>query len=364
LLGEWLGQYLKWCSLGDIPDLVPQFPGLFVLYAAEWWRRRYDGSGWSWEPIMANLGASGSAWSQAQRSNCVERGLAAWHLGLRDTHGLRFLGSVAFNGGLPMQLLATARGNIGSVLTRVLRLAGTGNADPTDVQGWIESMSAYLPQAYRQQEIYALLTEIVLTLLNLKASAGLTTAKGAIAELDQRKPHWRDLFPFPIEDAQAQGLLEQLVKDAVAARPLRNATRITLERQLQQLEDGSWQIRAGIELPEFVSASELGKLVAADASTLPRLLNLRVERGANTIEMQVRRLAGQEQYRIDRRPVESLGVNAAGAHTLTFCAIDGRTWHATVANGEPLEPDVPWIFAATSSGRQTMMLVRQGAVAV
>jgi len=27
-------------------------PGLFVLYAAEWWRREFNGSSWSWMPIL------------------------------------------------------------------------------------------------------------------------------------------------------------------------------------------------------------------------------------------------------------------------------------------------------------------------
>ena len=363
LLKERLGQYLKWYSLGDIPSRITQFPALFVLYAAEWWRRQYDGSGWSWEPIVASLGAPANGWSQAQRSDCVERGLADWRLGVRDTHGLRFLGSVAFNGGLPMQLLATARGNIGSVLNRVLRLAATGNADPTDIQGWIASMGSYLPQAYRQQEIYVLLTEVVLTLLRLKASARLI-GKDAIPELDKRYSHWRNLFPFPIEDAHAQGLLDQLVNDAAAVRPIRTAARITLERQLEQLGDGPWRLRAGIELPELIGVSELGRLFSADVSALPRLLNLRVVRGVGTIEMQVRRLAGQERYRIDRRPIEGSQTDAAAAHTLALHAADGSTWHATVTKGESLETDLPWIFAASSNNAHILTLIRQGSGAI
>ena len=39
--------------------------------------------------------------TQAQRSDCVERGLQDWRLRLINAHGLRFLGSIAFQGGLP-----------------------------------------------------------------------------------------------------------------------------------------------------------------------------------------------------------------------------------------------------------------------
>ncbi|HEX8249135.1 MAG TPA: hypothetical protein VF599_13240 [Pyrinomonadaceae bacterium] len=33
------------------------FSFLFVLYGAEWWRRRYDGSGFTWEGIMRVVSA-------------------------------------------------------------------------------------------------------------------------------------------------------------------------------------------------------------------------------------------------------------------------------------------------------------------
>lgn len=364
LLSERLSQYLKLYSLGDIARIITYFPPLFVLYAAEWWRRRYDGTGWSWEPIVESLGAPANGWSQAQRSDCVERGLAEWRLGLRDTHGLRFLGSIAFNGGLPMQLLATARGNIGRALTRVLRLAGGGSADPADIQGWIVSLGSYLPNAYRQQEIYVLLTEVVLTVLRLKGSANLTTATGAIAELDRRDPHWRNLFPLPIEDEQAQGLLEQLVRDAATVPPVRSAARICLERALEQVDEGSWQLRAELDLPEYLESPTLAMLFSAEVTTLPRLLNIRVERGTTPVEMPVRRLAGQDRYRIDRRPLESRQADATKVHSLALCAADGSLWRTSVAKGEPLESDIPWIFEAPNGNSRSAAFVRQGSGAI
>jgi hypothetical protein len=360
LLADRLKVYLQQNSLGDIAKHVLYFPPLFVLYAAEWWRRRYDGTGWSWEPIVESLGAPANGWSQAQRSDCVERGLAEWRLGLRDAHGLRFLGSIAFNGGLPMQLLATARGNIGRVLGRVLRLARGGSSNPEDILGWITSLGLYLPNAYRQQEIYVLLAEVILTVLRLRASASLTTATGAIAQLDERSPHWRNLFPFPVEDEQAQGLLEQLVRDAAAVRPVRAAARISLERTLEQVEDGSWQLRAELEIPEYLPTSVLAAQFSADVATLPRFLTIRVERRSTAVELSARRLAGQDKYRIDRRPLESRQVEAASVHSLALIAVDGSVWHASLTKGDALEPDLPWIFEAAGDELESLAFVRQG----
>jgi len=194
MLKEMMSVFLGVAPLSLIARQVPFFPSLFVIYAAEWWRRRYDGSGWSWEPIVESLGAPADGWNQAQRSECVETGLREWRLRLSDIHGFRFLGSVAFQGGLPMQLLAAARGNIGHVLGRALRLASTGSVDANDVQEWIQSLSGYLPNAYRQNEIFVLLADVILTVLRLKQEAHLTTAIGAIEALNLFDPEWRGRF--------------------------------------------------------------------------------------------------------------------------------------------------------------------------
>lgn len=126
----------------DLKNITGQagFPALFVLYGAEWWRRRYDGSGFSWDPILEDLGADPRQWPAGERSDCVRSGLRAWGLQLRESGGLRFLGTVAVQGGLPLRLLAEARGGIGQVLRRVLQLSSNGHVSQSDLQSWIASL--------------------------------------------------------------------------------------------------------------------------------------------------------------------------------------------------------------------------------
>jgi hypothetical protein len=109
VIREWLSRLLSQFDLDEMAARLTGFPGLFVLYGAEWWRRRYDGSHWSWEPILRDLGANPDEWNQAQRSECVRVGLQDWGLQLRDSGPLRFLGTVAVQGGLPLRLLAESR---------------------------------------------------------------------------------------------------------------------------------------------------------------------------------------------------------------------------------------------------------------
>jgi len=360
-----LKTYLQLATLGDVAKQIPFFPALFVLYAAEWWRRRYDGSGFSWEPIVQGLGAPPDGWTQAQRSECVEKGLQDWRLRLINTHGLRFLGSIAFQGGLPMQLLASARGNIGRVLGRVLRLAATsGGVEAVDVQEWIKSLSTYLPNAYRQNEIFVLLAEVILSVLRLKQAANLTTAVGAVEALDRLDPQWRNSFPLPIEDAQAQGLIEQLIKDAADARLVRPAKRIAVERSIESIDGGVWQVRADVDLPEYISASDLASLFGADPSSMTRLFTLRFSRGGQSVELNLRKLAGQERYRIDRLSLDCRDGTAIAEHAMALISPEGEIRHGAVARGEALNPDLPWVFEAGANVGQALRLARQGSGSV
>lgn len=156
ILQERMKVYLKLVSLAEVARSLEFFPALFVLYSAEWWRRNYDGTGFSWDPILNTIGAPADGWNQAQRSDCVIRGFQEWKLRPSDAHGLRFLGSIAFQGGLPMQLLGTARGNIGRVLSRVLQLASSGTTDAKEIQKWVRSLATYLPNTYRQTEVFVI----------------------------------------------------------------------------------------------------------------------------------------------------------------------------------------------------------------
>lgn len=359
ILRDRLATYLKIATLGDVARRLDFFPALFVLYAAEWWRRRYDGTGFSWDPILDSIGAPPDGWNQSQRSDCVERGFQEWKLRLSDSHGLRFLGSIAFQGGLPMQLLGAARGNIGKVLSRVLILASSGTTDAREIQEWVKSLSTYLPNSYRQAEVFVLLTEVVVTVLRLKEVAKLTHSAGAIERLDQAIPSWRDSFPLPVEDEQAKGLIEQLVRDA-AGRVIKTVQHICVERRLEHNPDDSWSLRSDITLPEYIDTSVLGSLFSVDGQTLPRMLTIRFVRSEKVTEISLRKLAGQERYRVERRPLDCRDSSALGEHAMQLLTPSGHSLHKEIARGDALDDDLPWLFEEGSEGANSYRFARQG----
>lgn len=263
-------------SLGLISEQVSGFPALFVLYAAEWWRQRYDGSGWSWQPILRNLGVNPEDWNASERSTCITKGLQDWGLSPRESGGLRYLGTIALHGGLPMRLLAEARGGVGNLLRGVLKEAARSKVTVHDLQGWVQSLEGYLPRTYRQPEIHVLLAQVVATVLRLKEEAELTQSDDAIARLEQRVPSWRERFPLPVNDANARGLIEQLIRDAAAARIERQAVLFRVERALEQDSDGLWHLRSSLILPDKdnIESAKLERLFAEEPNGLPRLLDM------------------------------------------------------------------------------------------
>ena len=78
---------------------------LFVLYAAEWSRRKYTGGAWRWDDISASL-----AWpslSFEHQHDLTRKGMAYWKLVLhRNSSGsTAYLMSIATEGGFPVKLV-------------------------------------------------------------------------------------------------------------------------------------------------------------------------------------------------------------------------------------------------------------------
>jgi len=344
-LRGWLGRLSGRHDLDVVAAHLSGFPALFVLYAAEWWRRRYDGSHWSWDPILESIGANPAEWTQAQRSECVERGLQDWGLKPRESGALRFLGSVAVQGGLPLALLAQARGGIGQVLSRVLQLAG--NATPADLLDWVENLQGMLPKSYRQAAIFTLLADVAWTVLRLKEEANLTSSADAVAQLDRQiGAHWRERFPLPVDDLHAQGLIEQLIRDAAGARIERQTVCLSLERRLEADGNGGWTLKSSLVLPDTIQTTQLARIFNLQVEDLPRAVELALAAGDGRLTTALRRLAGHEAYRVERKPWGFSGKFAAREHLLHLNAPDGRLWSATAAKGGGLDEELPWVFAA------------------
>lgn len=336
------------------------FPMLFVLYGAEWWRRRYDGSGFTWEGILRDLGAKTFGWTQAQRSECVRNGLKLWKLSVLESSGFKFLGAIALEGGLPMTTLVDARGGIAYLLGRVLRTANNRTVILEDLQTWVESLQHHLPKSYRQTAIFTLLAETAWTVLSLKQKAQLDSGKEAVARLNMVDPDWRNRFPLPVEDRQAQSLIEQLMREAADVRVQKPTLCLPVDRFLEPVSDEEWALSSIIEIPDTIEAQKLNGLFEIETDDL-RFAELSVTAGDKTRTTTIRKMAGNNSYRLEHETWDFIGVAAQDEHLLRLNSSDGREWMTAAMRGQALDDDLPWVFSRENS---ICRLVRQGAGSV
>ena len=356
LLKSCLNELLPSCSLVYVVRLS-NFAELFVLYAAEWWRRRYDGSGFSWEPILGEIGAVHDELTPTQRSDVVRNGFRGWRIHLIKSGGMRFIGSVAVQGGLPLKLLAKSRGSIGQMLSQVLNFA-SGTVTKIDIQNWIKSLEYRLPQSYRQETIYTLLADVAWTVLRLKEEANLQDSSDAVSSLDKKIPGWRERFPLPVEDEYAQGMIEQLMRDVAGPTIIRQKTVLPVERLLERTDGcDEWNLSSNLVLADVISYDQLLRLFSINADDLPRRAQLSLHVRSDEKSVGMRRLAGHQKYRLERTPIGFSDDCAAEEHQLRMASPDGRTWVTSAHRGDELDSDLPWVFIEQDS---RVLFVRQG----
>jgi hypothetical protein len=327
------------------------FPEYFVLYAAEWWRRNYDGTGFSWVPLLASLGAAESAWSPSERTECVTKGLAAWKVPLNDTYGMRFIGSIAVQAGLPEKLLAKSSGKIASILRRILRLALDQHYVDLNgaVREWVESLAYDLPQTYRKPTVYILLARVITTVLDLKREADLTTAATAIQTLDQRIPQWRDRFPLPVNDDAFRDLLASLMREAAFFKPVdREKQDFFILRELRPSPDGAWDLISSCQFSQNPIVIPERVIPEIDRSKLSPVMDMTIVAGKVPHAIPMRKMANQG-YRATSIPWEWDGADAATEHVVRFASPGGQSWSATAPQGDALQDALPWIFSCRES---------------
>ena len=194
-------------------------------------------------------------------------------------------------------------------------------------------------------------------MLGLKQEAGLTTSTDAVSILDRKIPPWRDRFPLPVEDEHAQGMIEQLIRDAVSVRIEKQTAVLPVDRLLDETADKEWELRSSLTLPDVISYDQLASLFSIDVSELPRRAELSLRTGSAELTIGMRSLAGQQKFRLERKPLGFSDESATEEHLLRMASPDGRVWTVSAKRGDELDSDLPWVFVQRDS---RMLLVRQG----
>jgi hypothetical protein len=308
----------------------------FVIYAAEWWRREYDGTAWSWEKVFVSFGAIAKELKTEHRNLVVESGLRYWQREICVNNGRSlYLGSVACEGGLPLNQLNKSSGWLGRVFKQVIpkytRLQNTGIS--------AEELIAecdYIPKTY--QQVNAVLGDMVKTVVGLKQQYRLHERSNPVSYLDQHAPSWREQFPLPIETEVGEKLLSDMITTAAKAD---DAMTLPLRGIRQLRDDGSLQLQ--LEFSGFISLEKLNM-----PETIPSRLDVELvcSDGITRSLGAALKTAYQQKpsLKMPRMPEAIKGDRAIQGYSIRFKHLSTTIDEMPIVGGEELDNEVPWIF--------------------
>lgn len=259
---------------------------LFVLYAGEWFRRRYEGGVWKWEDLTASL-----EWDNVSHAQCqqfVISGMKYWKRDLfrHESGQTAYLMTVVTEGGFPMRLVNQSHTHLSRYLKTILndysQLAGSA----IDVYKIAEAHANRLPASFRKQPVYQLAGDTVAAVYKYAAELSdklLITSKSPYEELEERIPDWKRHLPISLEDEGAKSLVNGLLKTAKRKQQSR-AELIVLQRFFKNVpSDCGWKHEGRIELPSALSIDWVAGQIDRSREDSPRRLELSVQYGSRVV---------------------------------------------------------------------------------
>jgi hypothetical protein len=262
---------------------------LLVLYAAEWFRRRYEGGMWKWEDIFQSLD-----WPMLlaqERQKLAKDGLRYWQRDVfrRDSGHAAYLMTVVTEGGFPMRLVNQEDTHLNRYLKAVLsdytKLADTG-ADAFKIA---TAHGDRLPLTFRKAPVYQLAADTIEVIYEYankltELQGSQITELNAFDELEKHYPEWRQKLPILLESAGAQSLVNGLLNTAKKKQQAKSEF-VFLNRFFKSSpqDNNCWKHGAKVELPSSLSKELIAQQINVAEGDLPRRLELSMQFGHSLV---------------------------------------------------------------------------------
>lgn len=332
----------------------------FCIYIAEWWRRAYAGGTPNYNDVLETLAMSDWAVTSRQSwpRDLIERGLDYLQRELILLGNTQYLGTLATEGGLPLNLLDKDGTNLRRAFQSIFSDLSIYGASYQDAETLGKRGVSFLSQTFqRVSTLPRLLGTIALVIWKY---AQLVDEQGdALSALNTNHPGWKNELPLRIDDAQAQGFLNQIFGDAQEERQ-KMPVAIHVQRRLIKTSDTTWQLSAFVELPTKIFSAQLANSLGVDKSALPYHLTFRAGSAHNNV-LFASASCHKEAYRVESTH-QDIGSGSQAAGTLRLVAFDGLNEFAVSKTplAESLD-DGPWIFT-TPSAETPLELLGTGSI--
>ncbi len=327
---------------------------VFAVYAAEWWRRRYDGGPWAWQPLLDSIRC------EAPFPELYEPLRNAWRwwrvrpvvLGA----SVRYLGTCACQGGLPLHFVSSPHSNVRRFLRALLREYRLFRR-VEDGYALAEPLRSHLPRSLRQEPVYRLCAEVMDQIWDLR---DVGSQDDPVAVLDRQTPGWRSRMPIDLGDGQARRLIDSLLRDAATA-----ASTETGEFQvIRYITDTAAGRKFVVEprVPQRMSAAGVARLVRVAQEDLPARFQLRID-DSHPMPIANGRVAGDDVVfsGVLAEPEELAAV--ADREIRWFLQAGRRIGDSFAPRGSTAPADdLPWVFTATDDDEIRFDLYAEGSV--
>ena len=319
----------------------------FVLYAAQWWQRQYDGRRWAWEPLLDSI-----SW-HVDYPDLYPDVRAAWRWWkiqpVRLPAGTRYLGTFACHGGLPLALIGDNTAPVTRYLRAVLNHVseyGRFVEDPIDLAKDKEHLLR--PPTLRRDHVFRLAADLIVAILDVRDHVD---DDNPIAALDRRRPNWRESMPLDLDNALARDLLNSLLREALHTK-VAHVNDFRVNRFLRYTSVG-WRLGASVRLPVSISSRSLAEQLRHSTELPPRMEVRLVARGVHGVGVYRRIDDGdgdgdeEREYRLTGReaPLELWDADATGELRLGFAAGEYIGKGVVPSHGTGLS-ELPWAFRA------------------
>jgi hypothetical protein len=340
-----LYESLKLSSMFGIKNITNMlhWDAAFVIYAADWWRRYYNGN-WGWEDIFSSIGLDHQDLSTGRRNDLVELGLQRWRREVRTfKESRKYLGTIATEGGLPLHQLTEAKGWLEKILKPVIK---KHISNGYSIQSLIESYNDLIPSAFRGNEVTAILSDMVQVTVGLREKYKLHEQVNPAAYLDSILPAWREKFPLPINDKIAATLLSDLIKAASEAKiEIKSVKILELKRILIRADSDRPEVTLSVEIPTFIELPNIG--VAADIE-LPANLDMELCSANGKVYPLGRAIqtqkSGETVLRTFCIKTQITGIDALSTYIFNLKSLGIVVHSKPIIETAILDCDIPWLF--------------------